>query len=126
MPATLQKIKRVYEYNNLKLDDIDGMSPEEVKDFYSNIYPQLTQAETDGPELKNDTEVYVFRKAVGTKGITVRELAAGKGLPMADMSSKNIALMTNVAAALCTAAYYSDDEGVSSFILPPGEVLEVL
>ena len=126
MPATLQKINRVFEYNNLKLDDIDGMSPEEVKDFYSNIYPQLTQAEIDGPELKNDTEVYVFRKAVGTKGIAVRELAAGKGLPTADMSTNNIALMTNVAAAVLTAAYHSDDEGMSSFVLPPGEVLEVV
>ena len=125
MPATLQKIKRVFEYNNLKLDDIDGMTPEEVKDFYSNIYPQLTQAEIDGPELKNDSEVYVFRKAVGTKGITVRELAAGKGLPIPEMSPKNIALMTDVAAAVLTTAYYGDDEG-TSFILPPGEVLEVV
>jgi len=74
----MKTLPRSFKYNGILLDDPDvEMSPEEVKEFYSNIYPELTQAEIDGPEVGDETMEYVFRRVYGTKGISVVELAEG-------------------------------------------------
>ncbi len=39
-----------------------------MKDFWGDIYPELTQAVIEGPECKDDRAEYTFRRAVGTKG----------------------------------------------------------
>ncbi len=69
-------LKRVFVYGALQLDDPDtGMKPEEVKEFWSDVYPELTQAVVEGPDYKEDAVEYTFRKAVGTKGVeTVTEI----------------------------------------------------
>lgn len=67
--SKVSEAKRVFNYGSLKLDDPAPTStPEEVKEFYSGIYPELTQAIIEGPEYKDNTIVYTLRKAVGTKG----------------------------------------------------------
>jgi PRTRC genetic system protein C len=67
--VTVVELKRVFEYNSIELKDPDiNMTPTEVMSFYSNVYPELTQAVIEGPEVNGDTEKYEFRKAVGTKG----------------------------------------------------------
>ena len=72
--------KRIFKYGSLVLDDPDiSFSEEEVREFYSDVYPELTQATIEGPEPSEDGLVYTFVKAVGTKGNTVSlaEIAEG-------------------------------------------------
>ncbi len=49
-------------------DPAPGMSPEEVRAHYSQVYPELASASIDGPEIRDDRQVYVFTGSVGTKG----------------------------------------------------------
>ncbi len=68
--AEIIRLSRKFRYGALDLEDPGReMSPEEVKDFYANIYPELTQASIEGPEYQDDEERYEFRKTVGTKGV---------------------------------------------------------
>ncbi len=81
MPLKQVEMKRVFKYDNMVLDDPDPkMTPEEVKEFYAEIYPELTQAGIEGPEQNGEGAAveYEFDKAVGTKGISVEDLAVGK------------------------------------------------
>jgi PRTRC genetic system protein C len=65
----VEKAVRAFTYNKIPLQDPDPkMSIEEVRTFYLNLYPELTNAEIEGPEQKDNTLLYTFRKAVGTKG----------------------------------------------------------
>ena len=42
---------RVFRYGALELEDPDPKSTaEEVKDFWGDVYPELTQAVIEGPE----------------------------------------------------------------------------
>lgn len=69
MALTVHPITRTFEYNGMKLDDPAGhMTPEQVKEHFSLIYPELLNASIDGPELKNDVHHYKFYKAAGGKG----------------------------------------------------------
>lgn len=66
---TVKGLSRVFKYGSLELDDPDpDMKPEDVKDFWGDVYPELTQAVIEGPEFNEDRMEYTFRKAVGTKG----------------------------------------------------------
>ena len=41
----MEALARTFRYNTIILDDPDpDMTPEQVKEFYANIYPELTQA----------------------------------------------------------------------------------
>lgn len=64
----MKRLGRKFSYNNLELEDIPGLTPEEVMVEYSNVYPELTQAVVEGPEYTEDAQVFTFRRAVGTKG----------------------------------------------------------
>ena len=69
MSVQVQELKRTFRYNNRPLDDPDSkMTPEEVKTFYSHLYPELTQAIIEGPEYEKEKMVYTFTRSVGTKG----------------------------------------------------------
>ena len=53
----------------MALDDPDGnLSPNEVMDFYSRVYPELTTASVNGPVFEEDKAVYEFKTTIGTKG----------------------------------------------------------
>lgn len=61
------KIKR--NSSELELPDPDSnMSVNEVMDFYSITYPELTTATVHGPEWEDDKAVYRFKTTIGTKG----------------------------------------------------------
>lgn len=61
--------KREFKYGQLVLQDPDiNMTPDQVKEFYASSYPELTQSVIEGPDYKEDTVEYTFKKAVGTKG----------------------------------------------------------
>jgi len=70
-------LARKFKYNTITLDDPDPKwTPEKVKEFYSNVYPELTQAVIMPPSIGEDGLEYKFEKTYGTKGvITVTELA---------------------------------------------------
>lgn len=65
----IQKLTRQFRYNGAKLaDPSPAFSLQQVRDFYANTYPEIVNAEIEGPELQGDLQVYTFRRAVGTKG----------------------------------------------------------
>lgn len=67
--SEVEVAKRTFKYNSLILQDPDpGMGPEEVKAFYSSIYPELTQAVVEGPEYDEQGMTYEFKRSIGTKG----------------------------------------------------------
>jgi PRTRC genetic system protein C len=60
---------REFRYNAVRLaDPLPSMSLPQVRDFYSNVHPELTSADIEGPELVAGKHIYTFRRAVGTKG----------------------------------------------------------
>ena len=53
---------------NTLADPNISFSPDEVMNFYSNTYPELTTSTVHGPEIDDDKAVYEFKTTVGTKG----------------------------------------------------------
>lgn len=73
MALEINALKRVFQLkkgsNILELDDPDSsLSLNEVMDFYSMNYPELTTATVQGPEIENDRAVYQFKTTIGVKG----------------------------------------------------------
>lgn len=73
MAFEMKGLKRVFKMKKdnsvLKLNDPDpDMSLNEVMDFYSMTYPELTTATVHGPELDEDMAVYEFKTTIGVKG----------------------------------------------------------
>ena len=73
MALTITSLERVFKFENrnaeMTLQDPNpAMSPEEVMDFFSNTYPELTTATVHGPQIENDCAVYHFKTTIGTKG----------------------------------------------------------
>jgi PRTRC genetic system protein C len=73
MTISIQEIKRVFRYNGITLPDVPGLDPREVRDLYSAQYPELISAEIESGEVREGTQEFSFRKAVGTKGASRRE-----------------------------------------------------
>ncbi|WP_063900157.1 PRTRC system protein C [Burkholderia cenocepacia] len=64
-----ETLAREFSYNGAKLaDPAPAFTLQQVRDFYSQTYPELTNAEIEGPVIKGNRNVYTFRRAVGTKG----------------------------------------------------------
>lgn len=73
MALEIKGLKRVFKLRRngetLKLDDPNPeMAVNDVMDFYSMTYPELTTATTHGPMMENDNAVYEFKTTIGTKG----------------------------------------------------------
>lgn len=64
--------RREFLFNKIPLADPDpAMSAQQVKEFYAGSYPELNNAEIEGPEPVGNALRYEFRKAVGTKGAEI-------------------------------------------------------
>jgi PRTRC genetic system protein C len=73
----IEALKRTFAYNAIALADPGAaLTPAQVKDFYCAVYPDLTNAEIEGPKVDGSSHAYTFRRAVGTKGSDVLEHAA--------------------------------------------------
>lgn len=108
----VKPLLRVFRYGALELEDPDPKSTaEEVKEFWGDVYPELTQAVIEGPEYKDDRAEYTFRRAVGTKGSGD---ADGQGTAVTDM----LQMMKDLAGIIA-----ADDPGDSQ-VLPPWHELE--
>lgn len=74
-----ETLTREFRYNGAKLTDPSpAFSLQQVRDFYGNTYPEIVNAEIEGPEVVGNKNVFTFRRAVGTKGagMTLVELRA--------------------------------------------------
>jgi PRTRC genetic system protein C len=64
----IQGVKRRFEFKNVELEDPNPkMTVQQVKDFYSNEYPELVNA-TWEEKAKGATIDIAFLVAVGKKG----------------------------------------------------------
>ena len=64
----IEVAERVFSYNGVTLTDPDpGSTAEEVRDFYSAMYPEITTATIEGPEERGGKLHYKIARAVGTK-----------------------------------------------------------
>ena len=69
MALNIQNYKRVFKLGNRELADPNpDMSPDEVLNFYSNQFPELTTSNVHGPKIEDDHALYEFKTTVGTKG----------------------------------------------------------
>lgn len=55
---------------SISLPDPDtSWTPKQVRSFYgAGTYPQVLNANIEGPEIENDKRVYKFVSTLGTKG----------------------------------------------------------
>jgi PRTRC genetic system protein C len=116
---------RIFKYNSLILDDPDPKwSIEEVKDFYANAYPELTQSIIDGPDVSDEGLTYTFRKSVGTKGnetVSVSQIAYESYLVPSDRKVAIVTdLLQHVGGIIVSAQPDGDD------LLAPSELQEVI
>lgn len=73
MALEIKGLKRVFKLKKngetLRLDDPNPeMAVNDVMDFYSMTYPELTTATPHGPVMEDDSAVYEFKTTIGTKG----------------------------------------------------------
>lgn len=69
MALQISNYKRVFKHGAVTLADPNpNFSPEEVMNFYSNQYSELTTSNVHGPIIEGDAAVYSFKTTVGTKG----------------------------------------------------------
>ena len=69
MSLTVTPLRRTFLYNGRVLPDPDSsLSPEQVKQFYSAIHADLTNALVEACPPEGDAQVYEFKRGIGTKG----------------------------------------------------------
>jgi PRTRC genetic system protein C len=69
MTIEIKKLTRNFTFNGANLPDPgETFSPDEVKDIYSNQYPDLSTAIVNEPNISGDVATYTFTRNVGTKG----------------------------------------------------------
>lgn len=65
----IQQLERSFSYSGMVLPDPGkNLSVDQVKDVFASIYPELTTASIEGPEIRAGKMVYSLKKAIGTKG----------------------------------------------------------
>lgn len=80
MSITTQELQREFKYNSVKLADPNpSFTLAQVRDFFANVYPEITSADIEGPEVVGNKNIYSFRRAVGTKGNLKRVMEFGAG-----------------------------------------------
>jgi PRTRC genetic system protein C len=69
MSLTTTPVLRVFLYNGRELADPDpSIPPEQVKQFYANIHPDLVNALVEEQAWEGTRQCFEFRRAIGTKG----------------------------------------------------------
>jgi PRTRC genetic system protein C len=69
MSIEIIKLTRHFSFNGADLSDPgEAFTPEDVKDLYSNQYPDLSTAIINEPIVKDGVVTYTFNRNVGTKG----------------------------------------------------------
>ena len=71
MSLAATAVQTVYLYNGRTLaapPSDTPMTPDQVRQFYAAIHPDLLNATVDGPRYEGDQMIYEFRRAIGVKG----------------------------------------------------------
>jgi len=73
MALVVTNLKRAFKIKrdgvNVELPDPNpDMTIEEVMQFHSGSYPELTTSTIEGPVPDGDRAIYTFKTTVGTKG----------------------------------------------------------
>jgi PRTRC genetic system protein C len=69
MTIEAKTLTRKFVFNGVNLPDVGpNFTVDEVKDIYSNQYPDLTSAIVSEPTISGDVATYTFTRNVGTKG----------------------------------------------------------
>jgi PRTRC genetic system protein C len=69
MAIEIKKLIRKFTFNGANLPDPgEAFTPDEVRDIYSNQYPDLSTAIVNEASIKGDVATYTFTRNVGTKG----------------------------------------------------------
>ena len=65
----VEAMGRRFFYLGLELADLDEkLTPEQVRDAYSSLYPEITTASIEGPEVIDGALKFTFTRVLGTKG----------------------------------------------------------
>jgi PRTRC genetic system protein C len=65
----VHRLEREFVYNGVKLPDTTPtMTPEQVRDTYTHLYPEMATAAIEGPDTVAGKLVYKFVRAIGAKG----------------------------------------------------------
>ena len=65
----LHRLEREFVYNGVKLPDTTPtMTPEQVRETYAHLYPEIATAAIEEPETVAGKLVYKFVRAIGAKG----------------------------------------------------------
>lgn len=74
MSIDVRETRRRYRYLGIELPAPPGMSPEQVRDLHSTLYPELVSADIVVGELAGGVQEVTFVRAVGTKGNRLQSL----------------------------------------------------
>lgn len=119
----IKELERVFYYEQMRLEDMPGLTPHQVMEEYAEIYPELSQGVVEGPDLTEEGAIYTFRKAAGVKGgnkVTVAQLAKGEmPFPFIRIAEEiDFKLMSTIREAL--------RKGVRTQVLPPSDTLGMI
>ena len=65
----VHRLEREFFYNGVKLPDTSpAMTPEQVRDAYVHLYPEIATAAIEGPDSSEGKLIYKFVRAIGAKG----------------------------------------------------------
>lgn len=65
----VHRLEREFVYNGVKLPETSpAMTPEQVRDTYVHLYPEIATAAIEGPETADGKLIYKFVRAIGAKG----------------------------------------------------------
>jgi PRTRC genetic system protein C len=65
----VHRLDREFRYNGVKLPDTNpAIPPEQVRDAYVHLYPEIATAAIEGPESSDGKLIYKFVRAIGAKG----------------------------------------------------------
>lgn len=88
-----EALARDFRYNGARLTDPSpAFTLAQVRDFYANTYPEIVNAEIEGPDVIGNRNVFTFRRAVGTKGAPDEQLDVRSKIGILLDSSKNLPL----------------------------------
>ena len=69
MAIKVTRMLRSFCFLGARLPDPNpAMSVEDVKSYYTAVYPELATAAVNGPEAVGDKMRYTFERAIGSKG----------------------------------------------------------
>ena len=62
-------VRREFVYNGTSIPDPDPkLTPEQVRDTLTAVFPEIATATLSGPEPKDNAVRFTFSRAIGSKG----------------------------------------------------------